>query len=179
MANKNKKQKLKERNPYAYYRNWFVGLKTCKWLSILAPFITLFAVNFNEYFIFTSDTGATTKLSLGCVLACLVGGIAMYSETKKKEDGTKGKSPLSNIVGWGIAFALCFFFQSILNDLTLIIGCGLVGQLVGFGFELGAQNRAYYMNEYKKANIQSKVLSKANQEVFNQLIGKGKNNPYE
>lgn len=176
---KQKKQKLKERNPYAYYRNWFFGLKTCKWLSILAPFITLFALKFNEYFIVSPDGVNQTKLSLGCVLACLVGGIAMYSETKKKADGTKASSPLSNVIGWGIAFALCYLFQSILNDLTLILGCALIGQLAGFGFELGAENRAFYMNEYKKANIQSKVLSKANQQVLNNMLGKGKNNPYE
>ena len=98
MANKNKKQKLKERNPYAYYRNGFIGLKACKWLSILAPFITIFAMKFNEYFIISTDSGTQTKLSLGCVLACLVGGIAMYSETRKKADGTKTSSPLSNVV---------------------------------------------------------------------------------
>lgn len=179
MANKNKKQKLKERNPYAYYRNGFIGLKACKWLSILAPFITIFAMKFNEYFIVSTDSGTQVKLSLGCVLACLVGGIAMYSETKKKADGTKTSSPLSNVVGWGVAFALCYFFQNILNDLTLILGCALIGQLAGLGFELGAENRAFYMNEYKKANVQSKVLSKANQQVLSNMIGKGKNNPYE
>lgn len=170
-----KKPKLKERNPYAYYRNQWLGYKGAKWLSIIAPFVTIFAMNWNKYFYY--DTGSQVKMSLGCTLACFVGGIAMWKEMKKSGDG-KGND-ISNVLGWAVAFALCYLFQSVLQDLTLILGCALIGQLVGLGFEFGAKNRAEYMGMYKEATIKASVNSKA----FKSMLGiKGKEEkeiPYE
>lgn len=165
MAKKNK-VRLKQSNPYLYYRNWFIGFKVAKYASILAPFITLFVMKFDEYFQLV-DQGTQLKLSLGCVLALFVGGVAIYKEFKKGEGGSQA----SGVVGWAVAFALCYLLQSILADLTLIIGCALIGQLAGLGFEFGAENRAYYMNKYisyKKAK--KGIFSEASKQAFSSLV---------
>ena len=153
---KKKKAKLKERNPYAYYRNQYFGLKIGKWISVITPFIVIFSMKFNDYFI--TDTGTTVKMSIGCILALFVGGLALWNETRKKNaDGEKIGSEFSGVVIWGICFALAYLFQSILADLTLILGCALVGQLVGLGFQLGADNRYVYYIESKKAKIHNQT----------------------
>ena len=43
MAKKNK-VRLKQSNPYLYYRNWFIGFKVAKYASILAPLLLLFSL---------------------------------------------------------------------------------------------------------------------------------------
>lgn len=175
---KEKKAKLKERNPYAFYRNGYLGCKIGKYLSILAPFITIFSLKFEEYFYVSNADGTQTKMSLGCVLACIVGGIAVYRELRKNDEGEKNND-FTNIVGWGLAFAFCYFFQSILQDLTLIVFCGLIGQIAALGFEFGAQNRRYYMREYRKAKIQNQVISQASKEAFKVMSGQKNNDPID
>lgn len=175
-----KKEKLKTRNPYIYYRNWFFGFKICKYLSIFAPFIIIFILKFDEYFQI-SDGQTTVKLSLGCALAALVGGVAIYKEMKQSETGNQ----ITGVIGWAVAFALCYLLQSILADLTIILGAALIGQLAGLGFEFGAENRKYYMNKYisfKKAR--KGLFSDANKAAFSSLTKSKANNkketiPYE
>ena len=88
------------------------------------------------------------KMSMGCVLALIVAGIAIKNETQENKK-------ISGIVGWALAFALIYLFQSILQDLLLIVGCGFIGQLVGAGFEVGADTQLEKADLYKKANIQA------------------------
>lgn len=98
-----------------------------KWLSVISPFIVIGIVNFNDYF--TEYNG--TKMSIGCILACLVGGYAIYCQAKDTD------KKIASVIKWGIAFGLVYFFSSILNDLVLIVGCGFAGQVVGTGFDVG------------------------------------------
>lgn len=168
---KEKKPRLKEREPYKYYRNGYIGLKSAKYLSIISPFVAIFIAKFDEYFYVVDGY----KMSIGCMLAMFVGGLAIWRETKKKQDGSTGDTPISNVLGWGVAFALAFLFHAILNDLVLILGCAFAGQLAGLGFELGAENRAFYMREYRSQNIASKTFSEATKEAFKNISGKGGN----
>ena len=89
-------------------------------------------------------------MSLGCVLALIVAGISIANETKENKK-------INGIVTWTIAFAFAILFQSILNDLVLILGCGLLGQLVGAGFQVGSDIQLEKANLYKKANIQAEA----------------------
>ena len=130
---------------YKKMRNTGIALKGAKWLSILAPYIAIGAANFEEYF--TEYNGV--KMSIGCVLAMAVAGIAIFNETKENN------KKISGIVGWAIAFAIAYLMQSILNDLVLILGCGLIGQMVGAGFELGANNQLEKAKLYKESIIQA------------------------
>lgn len=175
---KEKKQKLKFRNPYAFYRNGFYACKLGKRASIITPFVTIFALNFDKYFLVDDGNGSQIKLTLGSIMALFIGGIAFWNETRKKGDGTHQSSPLTGVIGWAIAFGLAFFFQSILNDIVMILGAALVGQLAGLGFEFGAQNRYEYMKIAKRAKVESSMFSTQSKAAFNRIIGK-ETRPYE
>jgi FtsH-binding integral membrane protein len=125
---------------YKRVRNQGYTCLAMKWVSILSPYLIIGIVNFEDYFIESNGI----KMSIGCVLAMIVAGISIANETK---DNKK----INGIVGWAIAFALAIFFQAILQDLVLILGCGLAGQLVGAGFQLGSEIQLEKANLYKKA----------------------------
>ena len=144
---KKKKRELTSAEKYVKCRNSGYVCLGMKWLSILSPYIVIGAINFDEYFQETSGV----KMSLGCILALIVAGISVANETKENKK-------VSGLVGWAIAFALIYFFQSILQDLLLIVGCGFVGQLVGAAFELGAESKLEKAELYKKANINAEAM---------------------
>ncbi|MCK9235202.1 MAG: hypothetical protein M0Q41_10720 [Bacteroidales bacterium] len=156
MARRNK-VKLKERDPYKFHRNTFWGLKIGRWASIFAPFLIVFIVKFNEYFVEVEPT-TSKKMTVGAVLLLVVAAITIFRESKEKgEDGKLHSTSLSRVIGWGVAFAIAFLFQTILKDLTLILGVAFGGQAAGFIFELFADNQHFYMLEYKKENIRIKA----------------------
>ena len=144
MAKRKKFDELTPVEKYKKLRNTGYTFKGLKWLSILAPFITIGIINFEDYF----QEANGIKMSLGCILALVVAGIAVFNETKENKK-------VNNIVGWVIAFALVFFFQSILEDLLMIVGFGLLGQLVGSGFEIGSAIQLEKAEIYKKAIIEA------------------------
>lgn len=122
-----------------------------KWLSIISPFVAIGIVNFNDYF--TEYNGI--KMSIGCTLAMAVAGIAIYQNVK--DDNKK----VANVIKWGLAFGLAYFFSSILQDLVLILGCGFAGQVVGAGFDVGMENYTDKMNILYRANIQAQANNEA------------------
>lgn len=171
MSKKNKKIPLKQRNPYKFYRNGYYVCNAGKWTSIVSPFLGIGIAKWDEYFMEDPTNGV--KLSIGCTLALVVLGISIYQETKKSETKI-----ISGVVGWAIAFVLCYLLESILADLTLIMGCALLGQLIGLGFEFGKRNRLKYMDEYMKAEIQSTEHGKVLEKIIN-TKNKGETIPYE
>ena len=132
-------------------RNSGYALKGAKWVSILSPYIVIGAINFEEYF--TEVNGV--KMSLGCTLALIVAGISIYNETKANGENKK----INGIVGWAVAFALAYLLQSILSDLVLILGAGLIGQMVGAGFDLGANAQLTKANIYKESLIKAEAYN--------------------
>lgn len=139
------KKKFNELSPaqkYTKLRNQGYTCLAFKWISILSPYLIIGIVNFEDYFVKANGI----KMSIGCVLAMIVAGISIANETKENKK-------INGIVGWAIAFALAIFFQAILQDLVLILGCGLIGQLIGAGFELGSEIKLEKAELYKKANI--------------------------
>ena len=146
MAKRKKFNELTPVEKYVRLRNQGYTCMAMKWISILSPYLVIGIVNFEEYFQETNGV----KMSLGCILAAIVAGVAIANETK---DNKK----INGLVGWVIAFTLAVLFQSILQDLVLILGCGLVGQLVGKGFEIGSEVQLEKADLYKKANIQSEA----------------------
>lgn len=141
---KKKFEELTSVEKYKRLRNQGYTCIGLKWFSILSPYLIIGIVNFEQYF--TEAEGV--KMSLGCILAMIVVGISIANETK---ENTK----INGIVTWAIAFAFAILFQSILNDLVLILGCGLAGQLVGAGFELGSEMQLEKADLYKKSIIQA------------------------
>ena len=141
---------------YKRLRNTGNGLKVGKWLSILSPYIVIGAVNFNEYF--TEYNGV--KMSIGCILAITVMGIAIANETKENKK-------VNGLVVWAVAVALCYLMQSILNDLLLILFCGFVGQLIGAGFDIGAKKEYEKASIYREASIRAEALKEEKEEGLN------------
>lgn len=161
-AKKDKKQ-LTTVQKYVKARNLKYTFLGAKWMSIITPYIVIGAVNFEEYF--TEVNGL--KMSFGCMLACLVAGIAIFNETKKQEN-----KQINGIMGWAIALALAWLFSSILNDLVMILAWGLVGQIIGAGWQLAADNEklkatnlkqlAYEVDsEREKARIRKEVYGES------------------
>lgn len=144
MAKRKKFNELTSVEKYIRLRNQGYTCKAMKWISILSPYLIIGVVNFEDYFVEADGI----KMSLGCVLAAIVAGISIANETKENKK-------INGIVLWAIAFALIFFFQAILQDLLLIVGCGFIGQLVGAGFELGSETQLEKAKLYRKANIQA------------------------
>lgn len=136
---------------YKSYKHKRFGCLIGKWVSIISPFVILGIVNFNEYF--TEYNG--TKMSIGCILAALVAGIAIYGEIKEEN------KKIASVFKWAIAFGLVYFFNSILQDLLLIVGCGFAGQVVGTGFEYASNNFA----DKEKILYKAVTNAKANSET--------------
>jgi chromate transport protein ChrA len=144
MAKRKKFNELTSIEKYKRLRRQGTTCTTMKWISILSPYLTIGIINFDEYFVEANGV----KMSMGCILAFIVAGVAISNETKENKK-------VNGLVGWAIAFALIYLFQSILNDLLLIVGCGFVGQLVGAGFEVGADIQSEKADLYKKSIIQA------------------------
>ena len=146
------KKKFKDLTPaekYTRLNKQGYSLLALKWVSILSPYLIIGAVNFDEYF----QEANGWKMSIGCILALIVAGIAIKNETK---DNTR----INGLVGWAVAFALILCFQSILQDLALIVGCGLIGQIVGAGFELGSDTQLEKARLYRNAQINAEANGK-------------------
>lgn len=129
---------------YKRIKNKGIFFKASKWISIVSPYLVIGIVNFNDYF--TEANGV--KMSMGCTLALIVAGIAIKNETSETKK-------INNLVVWGVAFALCYLLSSVLQDLLLIVGCGLLGQIVGAGFDIG------YEKENEKAKLYRESIIKA------------------
>lgn len=152
-----KYKKFNELNAVEKYKRLRGGSTACfvgKWVSILSPYLIIGIVNFEDYF--TEANGI--KMSMGCTLAMIVAGIAIFNESKENKK-------INGLVGWAVAFALCYLLSSILQDLVLIVGCGLAGQIVGAGFELGAKNLKTKAILYRDATINAESLKSENIEV--------------
>lgn len=152
MAKRKKFNELNSAEQYTRLRRQGYTFTALKWLSILSPYVVIGTINFNEYFVQSNGV----KMSLGCILALIVAGISIKNETKENKK-------INGIVGWAVAFALIFFFQSILQDLLLIVGAGLVGQIIGAGWELGAETQLEKAKLYRNANIQASAYKNKNE----------------
>lgn len=149
---KTKKAPLKQREPYKFYRNGYYACKTGTVGSLLTPLAVLFGVKWEEYVtVSTSEDGgnlATFKLTLGGLICLMVAVIMTYKYIKHDEKAKKQVTMASFVAGLAVAFALCWCFNAILQDLTEILGYELIGAVSAYGFDLGAQNRRKYMETY-------------------------------
>ena len=127
-----KKEPLKTRNPYKYYRNAYVGAQAGEWACIGIPIIAIFGAKWNEYFNFTDNQGGAIKLTIGSILALICAAIFMYKKIKHQEKTEKKVTMLSYVIGVGVAFAIAYFFKVILDDLVLIFGCELAGAAAAY-----------------------------------------------
>ena len=144
MAKRKKVSEMNNGELYKHYRNQRYIATASKWVSIIAPFAIVFGCKYKEYIKILGE-GEQYKLTIGCILAIIVAGIAILREFKKSEE-TK---PFAGVVGWGLAFALCYFFSVAMKDLTLIIGTEFAGQVAAKGFDYWGLYASGEAKEYK------------------------------
>ena len=93
--------------------------------SAITPFFVIGAVNYNDYFV--EFDGA--RMSIACVLATMLAGIAVFLVSKKK----LSDSFVTLVVGWYAAAFIFYLIGRIVNDIATIMfigGSGLVGACV-------------------------------------------------
>lgn len=142
---------------YRHYRRQYYLLMVGKWLCIALPLAIILAVRWDVYFP-PQDQGSVVKASVGVSLLGVIGGLAALSEARRKNPRTGERSPWAAPIGWGLAALVLFLLGTILDDLAMICASEFAGQVGACLCRLGMGNRARYMDEYRKANIGSKVF---------------------
>lgn len=124
----------KELTPTQQKKRYSRLRKTCyagEFLTAIAPFVTIGAVNYNEYFVEYNGT----KMSIACIMAMAIMGIALWAITKKKLEN----SFATLLIGWA---AVAFIFQmmgSIVNDIATIMWFGLIGLTSSAGLDVASK----------------------------------------
>ena len=125
-----------------------------EFLSIIAPYITLGAVYFDEWFV--SEDG--WKVGLGGSLAMAILGLAIYLFSKKKENKEITSGYVSLILGWFACTFVIFLLSSILDQISMIMFFGGLGLCGAFGLDIVS-------NKYKeKANELKSIIDEVNKE---------------
>ena len=153
MAEKQKKKRepLKERNPYKYYRNSYYACQGGEWACITAPFIAIFAAKWNEYFVFTESNSEGIKVTIGCVLAAVMAAFFAYRKIRHQEKANGKVTMLSYAIGVGVAFAFSYLFKVIIDDLFLILGCEFAGASAAYVVDFATVYNKDRMKVYKDA----------------------------
>lgn len=135
-----KKEPLKKRDPYRYYRNVHYGLYSGTWGATLIPIFTIFAFKWNEYFDYVNNTSGSVRLTIGCVAAIVLGVIFALKKAKVEEKQKKEYSMLHYVAFVGILWVFLFLFKVIIEDMFLITSCELAGSVVAYGLNLADKN---------------------------------------
>lgn len=164
-----KKEPLKKRDPYKFYRNGYLVCKAGTIISITAPIVAIFGAKWNEYI--ALDEGNPVRLTIGAMLALFVAAIITYKYIKHDEKMKEKTTMLSMVVGIGLAFVITYLLKVVLSDLTLILGCEFAGAVAGYGFDLGAGNRYNLMKIAQDEDVRGAVRQKnANKEKVYNLV---------
>lgn len=143
-----------------HYTRLSNGLFFSEFLSIFAPFIVIAIVNYNEYFVEYDGT----KMSIACVLAFALMGLATWLVAKNKFNNTF----ITLIIGWATATFIFFLMGKIINDISYIMLFGLIGILGAYGLDIGSKKAK------KKAQFVKEAITQAQKE---QLVDQYKNEP--
>ena len=90
-------------------------------LSSVLPLIICVGVNFDKY---TKTPGDTVKLCIGGVIALIFLFLKVIGKLKMPR----------RIILFGLVFIMTYLLQAILNDLILLSGMALIGELLDFIF---------------------------------------------
>lgn len=166
-----KKEPLKTRNPYKYYRNAYWACQAGEWAAIVTPMIVVFGVKWNEYFDFVNDQPGATRLTIGCVLALVCAAIFVYKKVKHQEKTEKKVTMLSYVIGVGVAFAISYLFKVVLDDLFLILGCEFAGAVAAYGTDFATQEFRRKQMLYRDAREKLEAEEAAKKERERKMKG--------
>lgn len=156
------------------YRKWQYGAFFGEFISLLAPYIVLGAINFEDWFIQESGW----KVGLGGVLGMALAGIALLLVNKKQSDDMKreaGEKPSTAVVsyewivlilGWVMAIIIISLIETILHQIVQIMIGGLIGLVGACGFDIA------HIELKKKANKLQEDLEQSNRELIREQAKK-------
>ena len=119
------------------------GLFAGEFLSVITPFAIIGGVNYNEYFVEYDGT----RMSIACMLAFALMGIAVWLVSKKKFEN----SFISLIIGWYAVAFIFFLLGKIVNDIAVIMFIGGSGIVGAYGLDLANKKVNKKINELKDA----------------------------
>ncbi len=160
-AKVNKKDSWDNAKWHKYYRNQAIGCKVGKYACSIAPIVALFIAKWDEYFKII-DQSTQVKFSIGCILAVIVGAIAVMQDIKKTEDANK--QLILNAGGWWFAFGIVACFQAVFNDLQTILLYEAMGQTGSYVCALLENNRKTWAENYKEGVVTEKTFKHLNKE---------------
>ena len=166
MAEKKAKKELsatQTKNKYRALQYTFTG---CQFLSIIAPYVVIGAVNFDEYFVYNTEGW---KVGTGGTIALALMGFACFAVGKKKDESNKYTNGYLTLGLLWLAIGFLFFMlSSILGDMAMIMVCGSAGIFGALGLNLASENMKAKADLYKKAieeankdGIKNKVAEEA------------------
>lgn len=170
MAEKKAKKELtatQTKNKYRALQYTFTG---CQFLSIIAPYVVIGAVNFDEYFVYNTEGW---KVGTGGTIALALMGFAVFAIGKKKDESNKYTNGYLTLGLLWLAIGFLFFMlSSILGDMAMIMVCGSAGIFGALGLNLASENMKNKADLYKKAieeankdGIKNKVAEEAKKKV--------------
>lgn len=162
---KREKKKLTTKQEQTKYRSLQYAAIGGAFASILAPFVILGGINFQDWFM--SEGGY--KVGIGATLGLAVAGVALFFITQKKEKELKVTD------GW-ITFMVCFLaltvavklIANIYDELFGIMIWTFVGIAHAFGFDMLSKAAKRRADAYKnaRAKVQEETIEeRAKREV--------------
>lgn len=120
-----------------------------EFLSVLAPYVIIGAVNFDEYFVYNTEGW---KVGTGGTMALALMGFAVWAIGKKKDEKSEYTNGLLSLGLIWLAVAFLFFMlSSILGDLAMIMLCGALGIFGALGLQVGATAAKKKADTYQEA----------------------------
>lgn len=148
-----KKEPLKERDPYRYYRNVHYALYSVEWVSIFTPLAILFGIKWNDYFNFVEETEGSVKLTIGCILAIVLAIVFAVKKARVEEKSKKTYSMLHYVGFVAVFWAFAFLFKVIIDDLFLITSVELAGAVTAYGVSIADNNAKEKARLFKEQKI--------------------------
>lgn len=127
-----------------------------EFVSIMAPYIVLGAVNFDSWFVQNTEGW---KVGTGGTIALALMGFAIWAIGKKKDEKNDYTSGLLSMGLLWLAIAFVFFMlSSILGDIAMIMLCGSLGIFGALG--LNVASNAFK----KKADLWQSAIQEVNKD---------------
>ena len=136
-----------------------VLLQICSFITSIAPLSVVVIMNAREWF--NTSPAAGVKIAIGAMI-----GLAMMALK------AVGKLPVpKGVVGYGLVFALCYLLKPLLDDMILLSGMALLGEILDAIIFRGAIKRT---RENITISKTADTTSVQVEELFKKYVGSGR-----